>query len=225
MGASPDHRTPIRRVILLGPPASGKGTLAAALSRDLGVTAVSTGAILRREKEKGSKIGLEAASYTDRGLYFPDDLALRIAAAWLEENPEGFLFDGFPRTLPQAEAFAALLDERHSPLQAALSLLVPTAELQRRVTDRLTCQVCGKTFSASSSGLQQGDACDRKGCPGKLGCRDDDRPEIFQNRLRQHEEMTGPVLEFYRQSGLLREIDGTGTPDEVATRARTLLGL
>jgi adenylate kinase len=225
VGSSPANNPQVRRLILLGPPASGKGTLGAALARELGVPAVSTGAVLRREKEKDTEIGREAASYTDRGLYFPDELALRIVDAWLEENPGGFLFDGFPRTLTQARKFEALLQKRNTPLQAALCLLVPASELERRVCDRLTCQVCGKTFSASATGLREGDACDREGCTGTLGRRDDDKLEIFSNRLRQHEELTCPVQEFYRESGLLTEIDGTGTPAEVLARTRTHLGL
>jgi len=215
--------SPPSRIVLLGPPASGKGTLAAILSKALNIPTVSTGALLREEKVRESEIGIEAASWTDRGLLFPDELALRVVRAWLDENGLRFLFDGFPRTRSQAEAFDQELEKRSVSIDAVVDLELSEEEIRARVQGRLTCPDCGKTFQAGMDGMEIGTACDR--CCGTLQRREDDDLEVLEKRLVQHHKLAGPLLEYYDQRGLLLRMDASGGTNEVFERLTQTLSV
>lgn len=179
---------------------------------------------MRQEKERGTEVGLLAASYTDRGLYFPDEVALRIVWAWLDAHGCRFLFDGFPRSLPQAQAFSRELAHRSASLDAVIALDVPAEEIYRRVLDRLTCADCGQTYSATLGNLAVEAPCLRPSCDGRLVQRADDQIHVMENRLRQHETLTRPLLDFYNDQGVLIHVDGVGTPEVIVQRTLTLLG-
>ncbi len=193
-------------VILLGPPASGKGTQARQLAAYLEVPCLGTGKLLRDEIDKGSAVGLEAKGYIEGGSYVPDEIILKMVEAWLGENPNGWLMDGFPRTLPQAEA----LQETVKPTRV-IALDVPQEELEFRITKRRECTSCGVTFAVNSM--------DDNDCPecktSTLVSRADDALESFKVRYQNYEELTVPLFDYYDSLGMLSKVDGTKSPKEV----------
>jgi len=196
-----------RRIILLGPPASGKGTQAEMLSAKYDLPAASTGALLREERARGTALGREADSWTSRGLFFPDEIAMRVVRQWLSTcGDRGFLLDGFPRTIGQAQAF----DEK---LDAVFHLALSDDAIRERVASRITCAHCGASFSAKIHDVREGDAC--QACGEPLVRRRDDKPEALVERLEQHRLNTEPVIDFYREAGRLTEIDASTGREEV----------
>ena len=183
------------RMVLVGPPAAGKGTLARRLSKKFAIPAISTGAIIREEKLKGTALGQEAAKWTSTGKLFPDTLALQVVREWLLVHDSQFIFDGFPRTLSQAKSLDAELERRGTPLGIVFSLKISVEEIERRIQNRLTCERCGATFQ--KDGLVVGSVCPE--CGTRIAHRDDDTPTILQMRLSQHSELTNPILEYYDQ--------------------------
>jgi len=200
------------RIVLLGPPASGKGTQAALLGATFGLPHASTGAMLRAERSKGSRIGLEAESYTSQGLLFPDELAVRVVSQWLSDKTR-FLLDGFPRTVGQAVAFDALLSERSLNLQIVYLLALPDDEVRRRMLGRLTCASCGAVFNESFHHITTSSPCPQ--CQGQLARRSDDTEEALDHRLEQYHALTSPVAGHYEAAGLLKTIDVLPGRDEV----------
>ncbi len=200
------------RIVLLGPPASGKGTQAGLLSAAFGIPAASTGAMLRDEKARGSAIGIEASRWTDQGRLFPDELALRVVWNWID-GKDRFLLDGFPRTLGQAEAFDEGLAERGTPLDAACLLTLPAQIIRERMTSRLTCTTCGSVFNEAFHHVTSATPCPK--CGGLLARRSDDTHEALDRRLAEYNDLTLPVTDYYRSRGLLREFDVTPGRDEV----------
>lgn len=192
------------RIVLLGPPASGKGTQAALLGAAFGIPQTSTGAMLRKERAEGTAIGAEADSYTSRGLLFPDELALRVVERWLGHRVR-FILDGFPRTLGQAESFDCLLEERNLPLDTVYLLELPESEIRSRMLGRLTCSSCGAVFNESFHGIDRGTPCPQ--CHGRLDRRNDDTEEALDRRLAQYHEQTLPVASHYRENGVLKVVD------------------
>lgn len=192
------------RIVLLGPPASGKGTQAALLGATFGLPHGSTGAMLRAERAKGSQIGIEADSFTSRGLLFPDDLALRVVSQWLDDKTR-FLLDGFPRTLGQAVAFDSLLAEKSLDLQIVYLLDLPDDEVRRRMLGRLTCSACGSVFNESFHKISCDSPCPQ--CQGRLARRADDTEEALDQRLEQYHALTSPVADHYQSAGLLKAVD------------------
>jgi adenylate kinase len=205
----------INRIVLLGPPASGKGTQAALLSATFGIPAASTGAILREEKARGTDIGSEAERWTVDGKLFPDELALRVVWKWLD-NRRRFILDGFPRTLGQAKAFDQDLEARSLPLDAVYLLKLSDALVRERMTTRLTCLSCASVFNQKFHNVTIGASCPR--CGGKLVRRDDDTEEALDHRLAQYREYTVPVANHYQEKGLLKEVDVTAGRDAVFNR-------
>jgi adenylate kinase len=203
------------RIVLLGPPASGKGTQAALLAAAFGVPAGSTGAILREEKARGSEIGLEADRWTSQGKLFPDELALRVVWKWIDGRKR-FILDGFPRTLGQASAFDEGLAQRQLPLDAVYFLNLSEDLVRERMTSRLTCTACGAVFNEKFHNVTAQTPCPK--CGGALGRRNDDTLEALGSRLAQYREHTLPVVDHYRGRGLLREVDVTPGRDEVFRR-------
>ena len=198
----------MHRIVLLGPPASGKGTQSDRISSLLNIPHLSTGNILRKEVENGSPIGLEAQKYLDRGAYVPDELILSMVQAWLSERPEGWLLDGFPRTKAQAEALQNLSGVDKPTL--VLGLEVPKEALISRMEGRRECSSCGKTVS-----LKEGQEEICEDCGGNLVKRSDDVIDSFKVRYQNYDELTLPLFDFYQEKGILERIDGTQAPDVV----------
>jgi adenylate kinase len=186
-----------QRILLLGPPASGKGTQADKLSKAFGIPHVSTGALLRAECARGTVLGREADSWTSRGLLVPDELAVRIVTSWMAENGPRFLFDGFPRTSAQANHLDRALASASTPLDLVIFLDLADEEIRRRILDRLTCERCGATYAAALHHLAETDAC--PSCGGVLVRRRDDTEEALVERLRVYRESTLPVVTHYRE--------------------------
>ncbi len=160
--------------------------------------------MLRTERAKGTEIGVEAESYTSRGLLFPDDLALRVVGKWLEGRTR-FLLDGFPRTLGQAVAFDRLLEERSLRLDTVYLLELPDAEIKIRMLGRLTCQSCGAVFNEQFHRIDAATPCPQ--CRGELVRRNDDTEEALDRRLTQYRELTRPVADHYEAAGVLKKVD------------------
>jgi adenylate kinase len=203
------------RLVLLGPPGAGKGTQAKLLQEHFGIPQVSTGDMLRKAVKTGSRFGRAAKAYMDRGELVPDDVILKIVEERLEHDDcrAGYLLDGFPRTLAQAEALELMLASHDCPVEAAVDLRVPRAELVRRLSGRRTCEACGTMFHVIFNPPTKAGVCDR--CGGKLVQRSDDREETIEARLVVYERDTMPLEGFYRTRHLLRQVDGTGTTDAV----------
>ncbi|HHX40386.1 MAG TPA: adenylate kinase [Armatimonadetes bacterium] len=211
------------RLVLLGAPGAGKGTLAKQLSKALGVVHISTGDIFREEVAAGTELGKKAKSYMDRGALVPDEVVIGMVKQRLS-RPDvnaGFILDGFPRTAPQAEALDRVLEESSRPLDAVLDIVVPEETVVRRLSGRRVCRGCGAIYHVDTMPTKQEGVCDK--CGGEVYQRDDDQPEAIRHRLRVYAEATAPLTDYYRTKGLLRPVDGTGTPEEVLGAALALL--
>ncbi len=196
------------KVILLGPPGAGKGTQTARIAETLGVTRAASGDLFRHNLREQTEIGLLAKSYMDRGMLVPDEVTIRLIMSWLSapEQADGFVLDGFPRTLPQAEALTAELAPSGG-LDRVLYINVPQGELVRRLSGRLVCRLCQVPYHETASPPKQVGKCDL--CDGEVYQRDDDKAEVVQNRLQVYETETQPLVGYYRNLCLLREIDGS----------------
>ena len=192
------------RIVLLGPPASGKGTQAALLGTVFGIPHVSTGEIVRNERAKGTAIGVEADSYASKGLLFPDELALRFVGQWLGTHSR-FVFDGFPRTIGQATALSSLLESKSLDIQTVYLLELPDSEVRARMLGRLTCSACGAVFNETFHKISASDPCPK--CDGVLARRRDDTLEALDHRLAQYHEFTKPITDYYEAAGILRKVD------------------
>lgn len=202
------------RIVILGPPAAGKGTQGRRLAASLGLGYLSTGALLRENIEDRTALGLAAEPVLARGGYLPDDLMCPIIADWLDrnDNAAGWVLDGFPRSLPQAEFLDAWLARKGVALDAAVALLVPFEELLQRIRDRIECPDC--RWSGRRTELSKAGKCPK--CGGSAAPRDDDREENFRNRHAEFLSLTIPAIDFYRESDRLISAAATGTPDETA---------
>jgi adenylate kinase len=203
------------RIVLLGPPASGKGTQAALLSATFGIPAASTGAMFREERARGSQLGVEAEHWTVGGKLFPDELALRVVWKWLD-NRGRFILDGFPRTLGQAESFDQGLQERDLPLDVVYFLELSDELVRERMTSRLTCKSCSSVFNQKFHNVTAGSTCPK--CGGELVRRNDDTDDALDCRLAQFREHTLPVAHHYRDKGLLKEVNVKPGRDAVFSR-------
>ena len=210
-------------LVLLGPPGAGKGTQAARLRDDLALPYLSTGDLLRRHRAKGTELGLQAASYMSEGRLVPDELVISMLMHAVENGPpHGFLLDGFPRTVVQADALEAALDEAGTALRAALLIDAPDEVIVERISGRLTCPH-GHVFHRQHSPPAREGVCDHDGEP--LAQRDDDLPETVRRRLDVYHEQTEPLVAYYDQRGLLLRIDGTHAPDDVFDAIRAALDI
>ena len=211
------------RLLLVGPPGAGKGTQAQVLASRLGVPHISTGEIFRDHARRGTDLGVLAKSYMDRGELVPDDVTNEMVRDRLtsEDTNAGFLLDGFPRNVGQAEILDEILSASGSKLDTALELVVDMAELERRITGRRTCRSCGRTWHLDFDQPAKPGVCDVDG--GELFQRDDDSPETFRHRMRVYDGETSPILAYYSARGLLTGIDAMGTVDEVTERALKVL--
>jgi adenylate kinase len=206
------------RIILLGPPASGKGTQSAILRKRLGVPQVSTGDMLRAARAAGTPLGREADRYMSAGQLVPDQVVIGLVGERLEQADakNGFILDGFPRTVPQADALGGVLDERGLSLDAVLSIDVPRELLVERATLRRTDKRTGQIYHLKYSPPPP---------DAELEHRADDREETVIKRLDEYDAMTAALLPYYEKTGLLRRVDGVGKPEAVTERIASALNL
>jgi adenylate kinase len=207
------------RLVLVGAPGAGKGTQAKYLSRFYGIPQISTGEIFRANLAAQTTLGQEAKRFMDAGDLVPDEVTIGIVRARLSEDDarDGFLLDGFPRTVPQAQALNTMLDELGTPLEVVLELQVDDEEVVRRLSGRRTCRNCGHVWHVEFDPPSKEGVCDA--CGGELFQRDDDLPETIRRRLEVYNEQTAPLVSFYADMGLLRSITAQGTVDDVTRRA------
>lgn len=197
-------------LILLGPPGSGKGTQAQMIIERYHIPQISTGDILRAAWKEGTPLGIEAKRHMDQGNLVPDEVVVGIVRERLKASDcsGGFILDGFPRTLPQAEALDITLQEMERGIDHVISIEANKDELIRRLTGRRTCRNCGIMYHITFDPSQSEGICDK--CGGELYQRDDDREKPIRARLQVYEKQTAPLIEYYRKKGLLRSIDGVG---------------
>ena len=211
------------RVVLLGPPGAGKGTQAKQLSKRHGLVHVATGDIFRWNVTHETELGRIAQSYMAKGELVPDDVVVRMVVETLEDVEDGFILDGFPRTVPQALALEENLEKLERPLTAALYFHIEEEIAVKRISGRRTCSKCGTPYNVEFDPPRMESVCDV--CGGELVQRNDDSEETVRRRFEVYEESTRPLLEFYSERGLLREIDADGEEDEVAERLAEVLDL
>lgn len=214
---------PDMRLILLGPPGAGKGTQAKLLANRFKIPQVSTGDMLREAAQAGSRLGQAAKQYMDRGALVPDALIIGLVRERLQQPDcdSGYILDGFPRTVAQAEALEKTLVSLHASLDHVVSLEVPTEELVLRIAGRRTCRKCGAMYHVCFSPSQVDGSCDA--CGGPTYQRDDDREETVRRRLTVYAEQTAPLINFYEARGLLRRVPGTGEIAEIFQRITAAL--
>ncbi len=196
-------------IILLGPPGAGKGTQAKMISEKYGIPQIATGDILREAVAKGTELGKKAKEYMDRGELVPDEIVIGIVKERLKQPDceNGFILDGFPRTLAQAEALDKMLEELGKKLDAVINIDVPEEEIVKRIVNRRTCKNCGAVYHLIFNPPKVEGKCDK--CGGELYQRDDDKEETVRERLRVYRERTEPLIEYYKNKGLLYNVDGT----------------
>lgn len=204
--------------ILLGPPGAGKGTQAKLMVDKWNIPQISTGDILRAAVREGTTLGVEAKGFMDRGELVPDRVVIGIIAERLKEEDaaNGFILDGFPRTIPQAEALQQILDGLDRAIDHVISIEVEDEELVTRLTGRRMCKECGDSFHVVFNPSSNEGTCDR--CSGELYQRDDDKEETIRQRLAVYSEQTQPLIAHYEKQGKLRRIPGTGSIDNIFSR-------
>jgi adenylate kinase len=208
------------RLVLVGPPGAGKGTQAQFIAEHVGVPKISTGDIFRANVSQGTPLGLQAKEYMDRGDLVPDEVTIDMVRNRLQEKDavDGFLLDGFPRTVPQAETLDDILRETaDAKLDVVLELVVDNEEVVRRLSGRRTCRTCNHIWHVDFDPPQVSGVCDLDG--GELFQRDDDKPATIENRLEVYDEQTAPLIAYYAGRGVLVGIDATGPVDDVTLRA------
>ncbi|NDE89620.1 MAG: adenylate kinase [Alphaproteobacteria bacterium] len=213
-------------IILLGPPGAGKGTQARRLEEQYGMTQLSTGDVLRAAVKAGTALGREAKTYMDAGKLVPDDLIIRLIEEWMQkpEAKKGFILDGFPRTVPQAQALDAMLQKRDLKLKAVVEMKVDDAALVERVSGRFTCTKCGEGYHDSFKPLEKAGECNK--CHGhEFIRRPDDNAETMTTRLQAYHAQTAPIIPYYRNQGILLQVDGMGEMDAVHAEIKKVLNL
>ena len=211
------------RVILLGAPGAGKGTQAQFITEEFGIPQISTGDMLRAAVKAGSEMGLKAKAVMDAGQLVSDDIIIGLVKERLTQDDctKGALFDGFPRTIPQAEALKVLLDKMGEKLDAAVEIDVPRDVILDRLTTRRTCESCGEIYNVKSSPTKVEGVCDK--CSGPVTQREDETEEAISNRLNVYNDQTAPLVGFYKNEDLLLSVAATSS-DAVIDAIKQKLG-
>lgn len=212
------------RLILVGPPGAGKGTQAAVLTEKLAIPHISTGDMFRKALKEQTPLGIEAKRYMDAGQLVPDSVTIGLVKERLAQGDcaNGFLLDGFPRTIPQADALETTLTELGVKLDGVINIDVDRKELMARLTGRRVCSACGATYHVVANPSKAGDKCDK--CQGALIQRSDDTEATVANRLSVYDEQTAPLVEYYQKKGILLNIDGSKSVEEVTQEILKTLG-
>ncbi len=204
-------------IVLFGPPGAGKGTQSALLVERLGMKHISTGDLFREAMKNQTPLGVQAKAYVDAGKLVPDEIVIGMVEEVLNElNDQSFIFDGFPRTVPQAEALESLMLKVGMKIGRAIFLEVPRESLMRRLTGRRVCSSCSAVYHVDSKPPAKDGVCDA--CGGPVVQRKDDQAEVIGTRLEAYDKSTSPLKEFYTQKGILAEVNGLGDTEEVYGR-------
>ena len=211
------------RLVLVGPPGAGKGTQAQFISSNLSIPKISTGDIFRYNVSTGTELGRQAKAFMDKGDLVPDEVTIAMVSSRLQEDDAqvGFLLDGFPRNVPQAETLKKMLAEWEARLDIVLELVVDDDEVVRRLSGRRTCRKCGRIWHVVFDPPARQGICDD--CGGELFQRDDDQEETIRHRLDVYQQQTRPLIAYYADEGTLLGIDATGPVEEITDRAMSAL--
>lgn len=212
------------RIIMLGAPGAGKGTQAKKIAEKYSIPHISTGDIFRANIKDGTELGKKAKTYMDQGLLVPDELTvdLVIDRVGQDDCKDGYILDGFPRTIPQAECLDAALEKRGEKVDFAINVEVPDENIVNRMSGRRACVGCGATYHIKYNPTKVDGVCDA--CGEKLVLRDDDKPETVQKRLGVYHDQTQPLIDYYTKSGVLKEVDGTVDMEDVFQAIVEILG-
>ncbi|MCL6518639.1 MAG: adenylate kinase [Armatimonadetes bacterium] len=213
------------RLVLLGPPGAGKGTQASLISKKYKIPHISTGDILREAVKQGTELGRKAQEYMQKGELVPDEIVIGIVVERIQQPDcqNGFMLDGFPRTVVQAEALDEELRKRNQELDAVLCFEVDEEEIVRRISGRRVCEKCGAVYNVNNltSGKEDG-ICDK--CGGRLATRPDDEPEAVRRRLQVYKKQTEPLIDYYRRKSILKTVKAVGAVQEIFARVEEILG-
>lgn len=212
------------KIIMLGAPGAGKGTQAKKIAAKYEIPHISTGDIFRANIKNGTELGKKAKTYMDQGLLVPDELVVDLVVDRVNQDDctKGYVLDGFPRTIPQAESLEKALAERGQKIDFALNVDVPDENIVKRMGGRRACITCGATYHIQFAPPKKDGVCDK--CGSELVLRDDDKPETVQKRLAVYHEQTKPLIGYYEQTGILTTVDGTQEMDQVFNSIETILG-
>ena len=212
------------KIIMLGAPGAGKGTQAKKIAAKYGIPHISTGDIFRANIANGTELGKKAKTYMDQGLLVPDELTCDLVVDRIQQPDaaKGYVLDGFPRTIPQAECLTEALKKLGTSIDYAIDVDVPDENIVKRMGGRRACLKCGATYHVVYAAPKQENICDA--CGAELVLRDDDKPETVQKRLNVYHEQTQPLIEYYTAQGILRSVDGTKDLDEVFAQITDILG-
>ena len=212
------------KIVMLGAPGAGKGTQAKMISEKYGIPHISTGDIFRANIKENTELGQKAKTYMDKGLLVPDELVVDLVVDRLAQDDakKGYVLDGFPRTIPQAEALTEALAKIGEKMDYAINVEVPDENIIDRMSGRRACVACGGTYHIKYNPTKKEGICDA--CGGELILRDDDKPETVKNRLNVYHEQTQPLIDFYTEKGVLKTVDGTVPMEEVFAAITAILG-
>ena len=212
------------KIIMLGAPGAGKGTQAKRIAEKYSIPHISTGDIFRANIKAGTQLGVKARSYMDKGELVPDEVTIGMLIDRIHEQDckKGFILDGFPRNIPQAESLDKVLKEISEKIDFAIDVDVPDENIIKRMSGRRACLNCGATYHVSFNPPKKEDICD--GCSHELVLRDDDKPETVKKRLEVYHEHTKPLIDYYKKAGILRTVDGTKDMDKVFADIISILG-
>ena len=212
------------KIIMLGAPGAGKGTQAKKIAAKYGIPHISTGDIFRANIKNGTELGKKAKTYMDQGLLVPDELVVDLVVDRVNQDDctNGYVLDGFPRTIPQAEALTEALEKMGQKVDFAIDVNVPDENIVKRMSGRRACVTCGATYHMVYAPTKKEGICDT--CGGELILRDDDKPETVQKRLNVYHDQTQPLIDYYTSQGILRTVDGTVDIDDVFRAITEFLG-
>lgn len=212
------------KIVMLGAPGAGKGTQAKMIAEKYTIPHISTGDIFRANIKEGTPLGLEAKSYMDQGKLVPDELTVKILLDRVAKDDckNGYVLDGFPRTIPQANVLKEALEKQNDKIDYAINVDVPDENIVRRMSGRRACVTCGATYHIEHVPPKTEGICDK--CGSELILRDDDKPETVLNRLKIYHDQTQPLIDFYNNEGILKEVDGTIDVKDVFENITKILG-